>query len=229
MTSPRTAVRTAAVLGATAALTFAGAGAATAVTPAAPVVDGNTISVTFETDGLVDGDTCVAVAAPTSSAAAIAAQLEALSSLNADAILDLVSGNTELTALRGGPLNSPVAVITSLTGDVTVSATVDSNVYAVVTYCLLGEANVAGPVLVGDPLDAIQGSIGGLSTEDTLGTLSAATGEGDDSGLGSVLGLLGGGEAGGELGLDALSSAMGGEAGGELNLDTLSAAGDTEN
>ncbi|MBB1041525.1 MULTISPECIES: hypothetical protein [unclassified Dietzia] len=210
MTSPRTAVRTAAVLGATAALTLAGAGAASAATPSSPVVDGNTISVTFEKDGIADIDTCVAAAVPTSSAAALAAQLEALSNLDLDAIGDLVSGTSDVTFLQtSGLVPTPLANVTL--GDVTVSATVPSNVYAVVTYCLLGDPDIAGPVLVGDPIDAIQGSLGGLSTEDTLGTLSAATGEGDDSGLGSVLGLLGG------------------EAGGELNLDTLSAAGDTEN
>lgn len=210
MTSPRTAVRTAAVLGATAALTLAGAGAASAATPSSPVVDGNTISVTFEKDGIADIDTCVAAAVPTSSAPALAAQLEALSNLDLDAIGDLVSGTSDVTFLQtSGLVPTPLANVTL--GDVTVSATVPSNVYAVVTYCLLGDPDIAGPVLVGDPIDAIQGSLGGLSTEDTLGTLSAATGEGDDSGLGSVLGLLGG------------------EAGGELNLDTLSAAGDTEN
>ena len=210
MTSPRTAVRTAAVLGATAALTLAGAGAASAATPSSPVVDGNTISVTFEKDGIADIDTCVAAAVPTSSAPALAAQLEALSNLDLNAIGDLVSGTSDVTFLQtSGLVPTPLANVTL--GDVTVSATVPSNVYAVVTYCLLGDPDIAGPVLVGDPIDAIQGSLGGLSTEDTLGTLSAATGEGDDSGLGSVLGLLGG------------------EAGGELNLDTLSAAGDTEN
>ncbi|WP_216694358.1 hypothetical protein [Dietzia psychralcaliphila] len=226
MTSPRTAARTAAVLGATAALTLAGAGAASAATPSSPAVDGNTVSVTFEKDGVLDVDTCVAAVVPTSSAPALATQLEALSNLDLGAISDLISGNSDVTFLQtSGIAPTPLANVTL--GDVTVSATVPSNVYAVVTYCLLGEPDIAGPVLVGDPADAIQGSIGGLSTEDTLGTLSAATGEGDDSGLGSVLGLLGGGEAGGELGLDALSSAMGGEAGGELNLDTLSAT--TEN
>jgi hypothetical protein len=228
MTAPRTAVRTAAVLGATAALTVAGAGAAFAATPTAPAGDGHTVSVTFENDGLGDVDTCVAAVVPTSSAPALAAQLEALSNLDLNAIGDLINGNSDVTFLQtSGLVPTPLANVTL--GDVTVSATVDSNVYAVVTYCLLGDPDIAGPVLVGDPAEAIEGSIGGLSTEDTLGTLSAATGEGDDSGLGSVLGLLGGGEAGGELGLDALSSAMGGEAGGELNLDTLSAAGDTAN
>ena len=45
MTSVRTAVRAAAVLGATAALTVAGAGAASAATASSPVVEGNTISI----------------------------------------------------------------------------------------------------------------------------------------------------------------------------------------
>ncbi|MFN3340494.1 MAG: hypothetical protein ACK40Z_12415 [Dietzia sp.] len=207
MTSPRTAARTAAVLGATAALTIAGAGAASAATASAPVVNGNTVSVTFEKDLLIDVDTCVAAVVPTSSAPALVAQLEAVSNLNLDAISDLVSGNSGVTFLyTSGLFPTPIANVTL--GDVTVSATVPSNVYAVVTYCVIGGSDIAGPVLVGDPAEAIQGSIGGLSTEDTLGTLSAATGEGDDGGLGSVLGLLGGGEGG---------------------LDTLSAAADTGN
>ncbi|MFN3602726.1 MAG: hypothetical protein ACK4UY_15190 [Dietzia sp.] len=209
MTSPRTAARTAAVLGATAALALAGAGAASAATASAPVVNGNTVSVTFEKDILIDVDTCVAAVVPTSSAPALVTQLEALSNLDLGAISDLISGNSDVTFLQtSGIVPTPLANVTL--GDVTVSATVPSNVYAVVTYCAIGGSDIAGPVLVGDPIDAIQGSIGGLSSDgDALGTLSAATGGGDDSGLGSVLGLLGGG--------------------GELGLDTLSAAGDTDN
>ena len=47
MTSARTALRAAAVLGATAALTVAGAGAASAATTANADVEGSTVSVTF--------------------------------------------------------------------------------------------------------------------------------------------------------------------------------------
>ncbi|AVZ38649.1 MULTISPECIES: hypothetical protein [Dietzia] len=204
MTPHRTAVRVAAALGATAALTLAGAGAASAATAANPVVNGNTVSVTFEKDFVVDADTCVAAVVPTSSAPALLTQLEALNNLDLTAINNLINSMADVTFLQtGGLVPSPIASVTI--ADVTVSATVPSNVYAVVSYCLLGGSDIGGPVLVGDPLDAIQGSLGGLSTEDTLGTLSSATGEGDASGLGSLLGLLGGGEGGG-LGLDTLSA-----------------------
>lgn len=204
MTSPRTAVRVAAALGATAALTLAGAGAASAATANDPVVNGNTVSVTFQKDTLIDVDTCVAAVVPTSSAPALLTQLEALNNLDLGAINSLINSMSDVTFLEtGGLLSTPIANVTA--GNVTVSATVPSNVYAVVSYCAIGGSDIGGPVLVGDPLDAIQGSLGGLSTEDTLGTLSSATGEGDASGLGSLLGLLGGGEGGG-LGLDTLSA-----------------------
>ncbi|AWH91395.1 hypothetical protein [Dietzia lutea] len=190
MTSARTAIRAAAVLGATAALTVAGAGAASAATASDPVVEGNTISVTFEKDGLADAATCVAAVAPTAEAATFAAKLADLSTLNPGAINDLITGDTVATFLRGGPLNSPIANVD--TGDVTVSATVESGVYSAVTYCVPGEPSITPLIVVGSPLDAISG----LSSGGGLDTLSSALGGGDATT--------------GALGLSTLSSALDG-------------------
>lgn len=187
MTSARTALRAAAVLGATAALTVAGAGAATAATASDLVVEGNTISVTFEKDGLGDAATCVAAVAPAAEAATFAAKLADLSTLDLGAINDLITGDSVATFLRDGTLNSPIANVTF--GDVTVSATVESGVYSAVTYCVPGEPSITPLIVVGNPIDAALGSLGGGG----LDTLS------------SVLG----GDTEGALDLGTLSSALG--------------------
>ena len=219
MTSPRTAVRTAAVLGATAALTFAGAGAASATT-ATSTLDGDTVSVTFALESGDIGDSCVAFITPTAGALELATAFA-----GADDASDLTSVLTALSAQEGfralttGDLiDSPLAVLVPLAKpSETLSATdVAPGIYTQVSVCLSDptDPEINPFLLVGDPIEVITGSLGTMSSDGTMEMGSA---------------LLGGGEAGGELGLDALSSAMGGEAGGELNLDTLSAAGDTEN
>ena len=220
MTSPRTAVRTAAVLGATAALTFAGTGAASATT-ADSTLDGDTVSVTFALESGDLADTCVAFITPTAGALELATAFA-----GADDASDLTSVLTALSAQQGfralttgGILGgSPVAVLVPIANpSETLSATdVAPGLYTQVSVCLSDptDPEINPFLLVGDPIEVITGSLGTMSSDGTMEMGSA---------------LLGGGEAGGELGLDALSSAMGGEAGGELNLDTLSAAGDTEN
>ena len=193
MTSVRTAVRAAAVLGATAALTVAGAGAAAAAPASSPVVEGNTISITFENDGLGDVATCVAAVAPTAEAATFASKLAAISTLDLGAITELLSGDTVATFLRS-PLNSPIANVTL--GDVTVSATVESGVYSAVTYCVPGEPSITPLVVVGNPLDAALGSLGAMSS-------------GEGAGLDTLSSVLGGGDTEGALDLGTLSSAQG--------------------
>ncbi|WP_206473815.1 hypothetical protein [Dietzia sp. KRD202] len=218
----RTALRTAAALGAATALTVAGAGVAAATT-ADSSVDGNTVSVTFALDGgVLDGDACGALLAPTSTAATLAGQLATATDTNLLTTLQNISEapGVELLKANGSP-----AVLLGALGDLgvdsaTVSATVDSNVYALVTYCSSDDAPGVNPfLLVGDPLEAVMGSVATGSEGDLLGTASAMLGEA-------------GGEAGGGLGLDTLSSALGGEAEGELDLAVLSSAlgeTDTEN
>ncbi len=218
----RTALRTAAALGAATALTVAGAGVAAATT-ADSSVDGNTVSVTFALDGgFLDGDACGALLAPTSTAATLAGQLATATDTNLLTTLQNISEapGVELLKANGSP-----AVLLGALGDLgvdsaTVSATVDSNVYALVTYCSSDDAPGVNPfLLVGDPLEAVMGSVATGSEGDLLGTASAMLGEAD-------------GEADGGLGLDTLSSALGGEAEGELDLAVLSSAlgeTDTEN
>lgn len=215
----RTALRTAAALGAATALTVAGAGVAAATT-ADTATDGNTVSVTFTLDGgFLDGDACGALLAPTSTAATLAGQLATATDTNLLATLQNISEapGVELLKANGSP-----AVLLGALGDLgvdsaTVSATVDSNVYALVTYCSSDDAPGVNPfLLVGDPVEAVMGSVATGSEGDLLGTASAMLGEAD-------------GEAGGGLGLDTLSSALGGEAEGELDLAVLSSAlGETD-
>ncbi|MFJ5871041.1 hypothetical protein ACIQD2_07750 [Dietzia maris] len=215
----RTALRTAAALGAATALTVAGAGVAMATTTDT-ATDGNTVSVTFTLDGgVLDGDACGALLAPTSTAATLAGQLATATATNFLSTLQNISEapGVELLEANGSP-----AVLLGALGDLgvdsaTVSATVDSNVYALVTYCSSDDAPGVNPfLLVGDPVEAVMGSVATGSEGDLLGTASAMLGEAD-------------GEAGGGLGLDTLSSALGGEAEGELDLAVLSSAlGETD-
>ncbi|GAA1703363.1 hypothetical protein [Dietzia cercidiphylli] len=202
MTAPRTAVRAAAVFGAATALTIAGAGAAMATT-ADTATEGNTVSVTFTLDGggLADGDACGALLAPTSTATTLAGQLASATDSNLLATLQAISDAPGVELLKSSTLNSPVVLLGTFAdiglASATVSATVDSNVYALVTYCASDDAPKVNPFLiVGNPLEAIMGSVSSGSEGDLLGTASA---------------MLGGGGEGGGLGLDTLSAAGGTE------------------
>lgn len=198
----RTSLRAAAVLGATAAMTVAGAGAAMA-TSTDSSVEGNTVTVTFELDRgqLVDGDTCGALLTPTSSAPAFAARL---ATGDLTTILGLLTDEPDVTVLTSDRTGLPAVGLGELLGmgfsSATASATVEPNVYALVTYCLTdSEPKIEAPLIVGDPFEAVSGSLNGLSSDgDTIGILSSALGGGD-------------GEGGGPL--DMLSSTLGGPAG----------------
>lgn len=211
MSISRTATRTAAVLGATTALTLAGAGAASATTHES-AVDGNSVSVTFTLDGgVVDGDVCGAFLAPTATAAALASTL---TSGNISEALKALVGNEDVTVLRedGFLTSTPFTTLGSVGGTGKTSGTVGaedvpSNVYALVSYCGTDENPSINPLLlVGNPLEAVMGSVemgssnGGLDTASALlgnGGLDTASallgGEGDDS---SSLGNLMGGALG---------------------------------
>ncbi|MCT1863896.1 hypothetical protein HMPREF3086_12670 [Dietzia sp. HMSC21D01] len=191
----RTTTRVAAALGAATALTVAGAGTAMAATTSHSVNNQtNTISVTFAKEGTLDVDLCFAAVAPTADAAELIEQFQAAANLNIDAIWDIVSGNTAATALRTENfLDSPVTSV--LLGDSTVSAEVEPNVYTLVSKCT-GEALYIRPgVIVGNPIEAAQGSMDSLSTGDSLGALSTVMQGGD--GGGSMPGS-GGGTGSGE-------------------------------
>lgn len=192
MTS-RTVARSAAVLGAATALTFAGAGAAMAATTTHEV-DGTTLNVTFAKDGLADADVCFAAVVPTAGAAGVVAKAEAALGLDIEAIFDILGGESGITPLKTDDL-IPNPIPTVLLGDVTVSADLEPNVYTLISKCT-GEDLVLNPaVIVGDTAAAIQGSIGGLSSDgDALGTLSAVMGGEEGGDTGSDIGaMLGGG------------------------------------
>lgn len=162
----RTTARAAAVLGATAALTVAGAGAAMAAT-ATHDVEGNTVSVTFTResgDGAAKG--CAAVITPVASAAEVAAELKQLANFDLTAIQNLLSGNTAAT-LVGFTVLIPV-----VNTEDTVSTTVEPNVYSLVSYCVGEDPNIVPALIVGNPLEAIQGSVSTMSSGDSVGALS---------------------------------------------------------
>lgn len=169
--SLRTPTRVAAAVGAASALTVAGAGAAMAASISHEVDNStNTVSVTFGKDSFFDGDLCVAAVVPQGEAAGVIEQVQAASNLDIDAIGDLLTGNTAATLLKGGVANT--AVVTVLFGGVTVSAEVEPNVYSLVSMCTGTDPYIVPALMVGSPVEAIQGSIATMSTGDSLGALS---------------------------------------------------------
>lgn len=168
-----------------AATTFAGAGIASA-TATEKSVDGNEVSVTF---ALEDGqvlDTCGAVLSPTASAPQLAERFTG--DINLEEVLKTLN-DPNLTVLKtGGPVASPVALLSLLTTEMTVSANnVPDNVYSLVTVCLNPGGKVAVDVdpglLVGNPVNAVLGSLQSGSSGENLGALSTV-----------ITGSLGGGK-----------------------------------
>lgn len=214
MTTARTALRATAVLGATAALTFAGAGVALATTHTSDV-NGNDVSVTFELDGgLLDGDACGAVLAQTSEAAGVAAEFAgAVNQGNLLGVLTALNNNDSVIVLKtdGLLIDSAVAPLTATNRTNTVFAEdVPSNVYALVSVCASEPTNptINPIVLVGGPVEAIMGSVESGSNAGGLGTLSSALGgEGGGAGLDTLSSVLDGGDGEGG-GLGTLSSAL---------------------
>lgn len=211
MTTSRTFARSAAVIGAATALTFAGTGVAMA-TSNEHSVDGNSVSVTFTLDSgdFADGDSCGAVLTPTSAAPALASRL---SSGNLVDIFNTLMNDKNVIVLyeEGIVIDRPMVVLGEIAGvgknSGTVTAeNVPSNVYALVSVCLSDTSNpdITMPVMVGNTSEALTGSIGMLSSDgDALGTLSSVLGGGGlgEGGLGGDTGsdigaLLGGGPGG---------------------------------
>ena len=199
MTTTRTFARSAAVIGAATALTLAGAGAAMATTHDSKV-DGNTVSVTFELEGnFLDSDACGAVLVQTTEAVSVAAQLaEATNNNNLLGILKALNNNESVTVLKtdGILIDSAVALLSVTNRAETVYATdVPSNVYALVSVCVSDTANpTINPfVMVGNPVDAVVGSVQSASTGDSLGAASSLlqSGNGTEGNLSAS--LLGGG------------------------------------
>ncbi|MBB0968055.1 hypothetical protein G6016_03585 [Dietzia aerolata] len=216
--TPRTFARSAAVLGAATALTVAGAGAAMATTHNSNV-DGNDVSVTFKLDGgLFDADFCGAVLAQTSEAAGVAAEFAgAVNEGSLLGILKTLNGNDSVTVLKtdGILIDSAVAPLTLANRTNTVYAEdVPSNTYALVSVCVSEptKPTINPFVIVGDPLEAVMGSVDSLSASgDGLDTLSSVLDSDDESGAGALLSSALGetdGEGDGDA-LGNLSSALG--------------------
>ena len=161
--SARTAARTAAALGAAAALTVAGAGAAMATT-AENTVDSEarkvSVKFTLESGQALDG--CGAVLTPVAAAAGVA---QKFASGDVQTIFNTLTNDPDLVVLPFAPL---LAVFGPTK---TVSATdIPPNVYALVTVCASDRDNpdITPFVVVGNPLEAAQGSVTTLSTGDNL-------------------------------------------------------------
>lgn len=190
MSTRRTFARSATALGAATALTVAGAGAATAA-DTTYAVDGNELSVTFEKEQFLDVAVCFAAVVPTAGAAGVVDKFQGAASGDVQALLDLISGNSGVTALKTSGGNSIPSVIA---GNQTVSADLAPNVYTLLSKCTGSDAVIDPAVIVGNPLEAVMGSAEMGSSGDNLDAMFAVISSG-----------LGGGADGG-----VLSSAIGG-------------------
>lgn len=163
MRASHNTARTATVMGAVAALTFSGAAVATATT-IAPDVNNETrsVSVSFALDEDQSADACGAVLTPAASVPRVAAEF---AEGDIEAILRLLADDPHVTVLEtGGWLSSPIAVLNRIPfiGSPTreVSANdVPPNVYGLVSICLSDRENPdITPVVIGNPIEAAQGS-----------------------------------------------------------------------
>ena len=162
-----------------------GAGAAHAVTNES-AVDDNKVSVTFSLEQGEALTSCLAALVPT----AIAPQFLGLITgpLDLDTARELFTRDDVTTLRTGGLIPSPLAVLAPIvTPSVTLSADdVPSNVYTLATYCVGDEAPGINPaVVVGDPVEAVMGSVEAGSSGENLAAASAS--------LPTLLGLLAGG------------------------------------
>lgn len=164
-----------------------GAGAAGAITNE-HAVNGNDVSVTFALQPGEVTDTCVATLVTTAKAPTIA---EKFTSMNLTEILKLLAGDDPDVIPLKTNTGSPAAVLAPfVTPTRTVTAKdVPSNVYSIVSYCLLDTGTRIDPVvLVGNPVEAGLGSFEAGSSGDNLAAASAS--------LPTLLALLGGDGAG---------------------------------
>ncbi|MGN0099689.1 MAG: hypothetical protein ACI39C_01995 [Dietzia sp.] len=195
MTSARTAVRAAAVLGATAALTVAGAGAAFATT-ATPATDGSTVSVTFALESGELGDLCGAALVLPQAAAELAG---AFTGGDLEDIFTSLASRDGVTLLRtGGLVPTAIATLSLVNDEVSVSASdVPAGLYALISVCASAPSDPSiTPQMVGNPIEVITGSLGAMSS-------------GEGAGLDTLSSVLGGGDTEGALDLGTLSSALG--------------------
>lgn len=163
--------RAAAVAAATALALGAGAGVASAATSTS-AVDGNTVSATFSLESGELAANCYAALAPTAIAPQFAAQITG--GLNPAQLLSLFTSE-DVTTLKSDGI--PTAILAPIVNpSQTLSATnVPSNVYTLVTYCLGDSAPGVQPaVIVGDPAEAVMGSLQSGSSGDNLTAASSS-------------------------------------------------------
>ncbi|WP_010540242.1 hypothetical protein [Dietzia alimentaria] len=191
MFTVRNAARTTAALGAAAALTVAGAGAAMATTHT-NATEGNDVSVTFTLEAGELVDSCAAVLTPTAAAGDLAAQL---ADGDLEVLIAALLTNENVIVLKNGVLPTAPLSLVNPTGKVT-AQNVPSNVYALVSVCGSDPSNpeVNPFLLVGDPMEAVMGSLEMGSANGGLDTASALLGGAGDADSGSDIGaILGGG------------------------------------
>lgn len=193
LTAVRTFTRSAAVIGAATALTFAGAGAAMAATT--HEVEGNLLSVTFTQDHWLDGALCFAVAVPTAGAAGVVSQAQDAATGDIRALFDILKGDTAVTTLTTNESGdgTGVGLISVAVGKNTVYAELDPNVYTLITKCTLEDPEINPAVIVGNPLEAVMGSVSMGSSEEGLGAMSSIL-QGGDGPLGGLLSSAIGGD-----------------------------------
>lgn len=194
MTTTRTFARSAAVIGAATALTLAGAGAAMAAT--SHEVNDTLLSVTFTKDSWFDGSLCFAAVVPTAGAAGVVEQFQGAASGNVQDIFDLISGNSAVTPLTtdSSGNGNGVSVVSVIAGNNSVYADLDPNVYTLISKCTGDDPVINPAVVVGNPVEAVMGSVQMGSSEDGLGAMSSILSSGMGGGTGGVLSsALGGG------------------------------------
>lgn len=191
MSLSRSALRVAAAVGTTTALTLAGAGAANATTSKSNI-EGNTVSVTFklESNQLIS-DTCGAALVPPTAGAELLKNANGTGGIGG--ILDSIDALDGVTVLKKGSA-SFVAMTLATPTDTVTATNVPSGVYGLVTVCGSDFSNPGIDVVtVGSPFDIISG----LSSGGGLDTFSSALGGGDENtgalGLGTLSSALDGG------------------------------------
>ena len=194
MTTTRTFARSAAVIGAATALTLAGASAAMAAT--SHEVNDTLLSVTFTKDSWFDGSLCFAAVVPTAGAAGVVEQFQGAASGNVQDIFNLISGNSAVTPLTtdSSGNGNGVSVVSVIAGNNSVYADLDPNVYTLISKCTGDDPVINPAVVVGNPVEAVMGSVQMGSSEDGLGAMSSILSSGMGGTTGGVLSsALGGG------------------------------------
>ena len=174
---------------------YLGAGAGAAMAATTHEVEGNLLSVTFTQDHWLDGALCFAVAVPTAGAAGVVSQAQDAATGDIRALFDILKGDTAVTTLTTNESGdgTGVGLISVAVGKNTVYAELDPNVYTLITKCTLEDPEINPAVIVGNPLEAVMGSVSMGSSEEGLGAMSSIL-QGGDGPLGGLLSSAIGGD-----------------------------------